>query len=92
MPPPKQQEEPALEPLPVPSYPAIESFIERASAEEVQGLFTPIKEALTALKGPKAEQGKKIQTALSSAEELLGILLETRDRLIAENQGAKGRK
>jgi hypothetical protein len=92
MPPPKQQQAPEVEPLPTPSYPAIESFIERASAEEIQALFNPIKEGLTALKGPKAEQGKKIQTALSSAEELLGILLETRERLIAENQGNKGRK
>jgi hypothetical protein len=92
MPPSKQQpQEPALEPLPTPTYPAIEFFIERASAEEVQGLFTPIKEALTTLKGPKAEQGKKVQAALSSAEELLGVLLETRERLVAESQG-KGRK
>lgn len=93
MPPSKQpqQQEPDLEPLPTPSYPAIESFIERASAEEIQGLFNPIKEGLDALKGPKAEQGKKVQAALSSAEELLGILLETRERLIAEAQG-KGRK
>jgi hypothetical protein len=93
MPPSKQpqQQEPALEPLPTPSYPAIESFIERASAEEIQGLFNPIKEGLDALKGPKAEQGKKVQAALSSAEEILGILLETRERLIAEAQG-RGRK
>lgn len=93
MPPSKQQppQEPALEPLPTPSYPAIESFIERATAEEIQGLFTPIKEGLNALKGPKAEQGKKIQAALSSAEELLSILLEIRERLVAEAQG-KGRK
>jgi hypothetical protein len=94
MPPSKQQpqqQEPELEPLPTPSYPAIESFIERATAEEIQGLFNPIKEGLAALKGPKAEQGKKIQAALSSAEELLGILLETRERLVAEAKG-KGRK
>jgi len=89
MPPPKQQQAPEVEPLPIPSYPAIESFIERATTEEIQALFNPIKEGLTALKGPKAEQGKKIQTALSSAEELLGILLETRERLIAESKGRK---
>jgi hypothetical protein len=93
MPPPKQQPaEPAPESLPVPSYPAIESFIESASAEEIQAFFTPIKEGLSALKGPKVEQGKKIQAALASAEELLGILLETRERLIAESQGNKGRR
>ena len=92
MPPPKQQQAPEAEPLPTPSYPAIESFIERASADEVQALFNPIKEGLDTLKGPKAEQGKKIQVALSSAEELLGILVETRERLIAESKGGKGRK
>jgi hypothetical protein len=92
MPPPKQQQAPAPEPLPTPSYPAIESFIERATAEEVQSLFTPIKEGLAALKGPKAEQGKKVQAAIASADELLNILLETRERLIAEAQGGKGRK
>jgi hypothetical protein len=92
MPPPKQQQAPAPEPLPTPSYPAIESFIERATAEEVQSLFTPIKEGLAALKGPKADQGKKVQAAIASADELLNILLETRERLIAEAQGGKGRK
>lgn len=92
MPPPKPQQAPEAEPLPTPSYPAIESFIERASPDEIQSLFSPIKEGLEALKGPKAEQGKKIQAALSSAEELLGILVETRERLIAENKGGKGRK
>jgi hypothetical protein len=94
MPPPKQQQQaaPALEPLPTPSYPTIESFIERATTEEVQALFQPIKEGLNALKGPRAEQGKKVQVALAKAEELLGILLETRERLIAESQGPKGRR
>jgi hypothetical protein len=92
MPPPKQQEAAPVEPLPVPSYPAIESFIERASAEEIQALFNPIKEGLNALKGPKVEQSKKVQAALASAEELLGILLETRERLIEESKGSKGRR
>jgi hypothetical protein len=92
MPPSKPQQAPAPEPLPTPSYPAIEAFIETASAEEVQALFHPVKDALTALKGPKVEQGKKVQTALTSADELLGLLLETRERLIAESQGNKGRK
>jgi hypothetical protein len=90
--PPSKQQPPAPEPLPTPSYPAIESFIESATTEEVQALFTPIKEGLGALKGPKAEQGKKVQTALANADELLGLLLETRERLIAEAQGNKGRR
>lgn len=92
MPPSKQQQAPATELPPAPSYPAIESFIEQATAEEVQSLFNPIKEGLAALKGPKAEQGKKVQAAIASADELLAALLETRERLIAESQGNKGRK
>ncbi|HEX8818939.1 MAG TPA: hypothetical protein VF794_03365 [Archangium sp.] len=93
MPPPSKQTAPAPveEPLPTPSFPAIESFIERASAEEVQSLFSPVKNELANLKGPKAEQAKKVQTAISRTEELLGVLLETRERLVAESKG-KGRK
>jgi hypothetical protein len=92
MPPSKQQSAPEPEPLPTPSYPSIESFIETATAEEVQALFAPLKESLGTLKGPKAEQGKKVHAALDSAEELLGILLETRERLIAEAKANKGRR
>jgi hypothetical protein len=92
MPPPSKQTATApADPLPTPSFPAIESFIERASAEEVQSLFTPVKNELANLKGPKAEQAKKAQTAIARTEELLGVLLETRERLVAESKG-KGRK
>ena len=92
MPPPSKQTAPAAnEPLPPPTFPAIESFIERASADEVRSLFTPVKNELANLKGPKAEQAKKAQTAISRAEELLAVLLETRERLVAEAKG-KGRK
>jgi len=82
---------PALE-LPTPSFPAIESFIERATPEEVQSLFAPVKNELANLKGPKVEQAKKVQAAISRTEELLGILLETRERLMAEAKSGKGRK
>jgi hypothetical protein len=82
---------PALE-LPTPSFPAIESFIERATPEEVQSLFTPVKNELANLKGPKVEQAKKVQAAISRTEELLAMLLETRERLMAESKSAKGRK
>ena len=90
MPPPSKQQ-PAPEPLPAPSFPAIESFIERATAEEVQTLFNPVKNELAQLKGPKAEQAKKVQAAISRTEELLNVLLETRERLVAESK-PKGRK
>ena len=76
-----------------PMYPAIESFIERASADEVGNLFKPIREGLTTLKGPKAEQAKKIQKAIDKAEELLSHLLQVREKLEAERQGqGKSRK
>jgi hypothetical protein len=93
MPPPSKQTAPApvAEPFPTPSFPAIEAFIEGASAEEVQSLFSPVKNELANLKGPKAEHAKKVQTAISRAEELLAVLLETRERLVAESKG-KGRK
>lgn len=93
MPPPSKQTAPAPveQPLPTPSFPAIESFIERASADEVRSLFTPVKNELANLKGPKAEQAKKAQAAIARTEELLGVLLETRERLVAEAK-AKGRK
>lgn len=78
--------------FPAPSYPTIESFIEHATPEEVAGLFTSVKQGLEGLKGPKVEQGKKVQAAIARTEELLGILLETRERLIAEAKGPKARR
>lgn len=78
--------------LPAPSYPAIESLLEATPAEDVRALFNPVKEGLTVLKGPKVEVGKKVQTAVAHAEQLLEVLVETRERLIAESKGAKGRK
>ena len=87
----KQQPVPVAEPLPTPSFPAIEAFIEGASAEEVKTLFNPVKEELANLKGPKVEHAKKVQAALSRAEELLAVLLDTRERLVAESR-TKGRK
>ncbi len=92
MPPSSKPTPPAAEPLPTATYPVVESFIERATPEEVAGLFASVKQELTAVKGPKAEQAKKAQAAISRAEELLGILLETRERLVAEAKASKGRR
>lgn len=75
--------------FPSPSYPTIESFIETATPDEVNGLFASVREGLEGLKGPKVEQAKKVRAAISRAEELLGILLETRERLLAESKGRK---
>jgi hypothetical protein len=87
----KQPPAPVAEPLPTPSFPAIEAFIEGASAEEVKTLFNPVKEELANLKGPKTEHAKKVQAAISRTEELLAVLLDTRERLVAESR-SKGRK
>ena len=93
MPPsPKPAAAPAPEALPTPSYPTIESFIERATPEEVQGLFASVKQGLEGLKGPKVEQARKVTAAIARTEELLGILLDTRERLLAEAKASKGRK
>jgi len=74
-------------------YPAIESFIERASAGDVSLLFASLKEGLSALKGPKADQSKKVKAAIDRTEELLAHLLEVREKLIAEQGGpSKARK
>ncbi|TQF08889.1 hypothetical protein FJV41_47475, partial [Myxococcus llanfairpwllgwyngyllgogerychwyrndrobwllllantysiliogogogochensis] len=78
--------------LPVPSYPAIESLLEATPAEDVRALFDPLKDGLAALKGPKVDAGKKAQAALTHAEQLLELLVDTRERLIAEAKGSKGRK
>lgn len=85
------------EPPPAPAqeslYPAIETFIERASPDDVQALFQPVRDGLEALKGPRAEQGKKVLKAVEATEELLSHLLEVREKLEQERPGgSKGRK
>ena len=75
------------------NYPAIESFIEKASAADVAALLQPIKDGLTELKGPKAELAKKAGKAVSRTEELLSHLLQVREKLEASaKSGAKARK
>ncbi|MEW6433496.1 MAG: hypothetical protein AB1730_18475 [Myxococcota bacterium] len=91
MPPKSKQPEPQTQPEPL--YPAIESLIEKASAEEITALFAQLKADLGALKGPKAEQGKKAARAVERTEELLSYLLQVREKIQAERKGGtKGRK
>ncbi|MBN8466552.1 hypothetical protein D7Y15_20570 [Corallococcus sp. AB030] len=94
MPPPARPSAPQPQPqeLPVPSYPAVETFIEKASASDVQALFAPVKQGLADLKGPRAEIGKKAQAAIARSEELLGMLVDVREKLVAESKQSKGRK
>ena len=64
------------------SYPELEAFVERASADDVGELFTRLKGSLETLKGPRTEQAKKAKVALERTEELLGRLLELRENLV----------
>ncbi len=76
-----------------PLYPAIEGFVEKATAEEIATLFTALKSGLAEMKGPKAEQAKKIGKAVERTEELLSHLLQVREKLESERKGgAKGRR
>ena len=68
-------------------YPAIESFIEYANADEIGALLNPLKAELATLKGPKAEQAKKVSKAIERTEELLSYLVQVRERLEAERTG-----
>ena len=71
-------------------YPVIESFVEQASAEEVTLFFGSLKEGLQGLKGPRAEQAKKVQIAIERTEELLQHLLQVRGK-IEEERKASGK-
>jgi hypothetical protein len=62
-------------------YPHIEDFIEQAGPGEVHALFAPVKQGLDDLKGPRAEQSKKIRTAIERTEELLIHLIQVREKL-----------
>lgn len=79
----EQQQTQQQEPL----YPAIEGFIEKASGDDVAALFKPLKDGLESLKGPKADQGKKVARAIERTEELLSYLLQVREKIEAERKG-----
>lgn len=68
-------------------YPTIEGFIETASADEVKALYDEVRAALGALKGPRADQGKKAQKGVARTEELLSFLLQVREKIEAERKG-----
>lgn len=68
-------------------YPAIEGFIENASAAEVKDLYSEVREALATLKGPRAEGAKKAGKGIARAEELLTFLLQVREKIEAERKG-----
>lgn len=86
----KKEDAAARPPLPQPSYPTLEAFIEKANAADISAAFKDLKGQVDGLKGPKAEQGKKIQKAIERTEELLSYLLQVREKLEAERKGKGG--
>lgn len=87
MPPPSRPSPTSDELPPEPKYPQIEGYVERASAEEIGLLFGQLREQLGSLKGPRAEQAKKVTKAIGRTEELLLFLLEVREKLETERNG-----
>lgn len=82
---------PESQPPPEPNYPAIEGFIETATAEDIQATFKGLGDELADLKGPRAQQGKKIAKAIERTEELLNYLLQVREKIKNERQEASQR-
>ena len=80
------------QPVPEPSYPVIEGFVEKATADDIAGMFKDLKGLLGGLKGPKAEQGKKVGKAIERTEELLSYLLQVREKLEADRKGKGGKR
>ncbi len=81
---------PARPPLPEPSYPTLEAFIEKANTDDISSTFQELTDQLAGLKGPKAEQAKKVQKAIDRTEELLSYLLQVREKLEADRKGKGG--
>jgi hypothetical protein len=72
-------------------YPVLEQFVERASADDVNQLFASLRSSLGGLKGPRSEQAKKVESAISLTEELLSHLLQVREKLQLD-AGSEGTK
>ena len=79
--------------LPQMQYPAIEAFVERATSGDVDQAFAQIQEGLAGLKGPRAQQAKKVETAIARTRELLSYLVEVREKLEGDKKSSgKARK
>ena len=90
---PKQQPQAQAQQPQEPLYPVIEAFVEKAEADDVGKLFDRIRDGLKDVKGPRADHAKKVKVAIERAEELLGHLIQVREKLEAQRKGgAKGRK
>jgi hypothetical protein len=78
--------------LPTPSYPAIEAFVEVALPDAVAQAFADLHTHLVALKGPRAEHGKKVSKAIERTQELLNFLLQLREKIEEERKNQAGAK
>lgn len=86
----KNEPAPEVQKFPDPTYPAIESFIETATAESISATFEGLRAELAGLKGPRAEQGKKVTKAIDRTQELLSYLLQVREKLEADRKAQGG--
>lgn len=85
----RRNEEPARPALPQPEYPAISIFVDAAQPADVEALFKDLKDGLSALKGPRAEQAKKVSKAIERTEELMSHLLQVREKMAAGRKGTR---
>ncbi len=85
----RRTEEPARPPLPQPEYPAIATFVDAAQKDDVDGLFQALKDGLGTMKGPKADQAKKVSKAIERTEELMSHLLQVREKIASERKGKR---
>ena len=86
----KKQQEAQQPEISSPSYPAIEGYIETKSAADIAGTFQDLKDQLAGLKGPRAEQAKKVGKAIERTEELLSYLMQVKEKLESDRKGKGG--
>jgi hypothetical protein len=75
-------------PLPQPEYPTIATFVDVAQPADVDALYRELRGRLEALKGPRAEQARKVTKAIERTEELMHHLLQVRES-IGKNKKAR---
>lgn len=85
----RRNEEPSRPPMPQPEYPAIATFVDKAEKADIDALFEAVKEGLGSMKGPKAEQAKKVSRAIERTEELMSHLLQVREKIASERKGKR---
>ncbi|MGV3621074.1 MAG: hypothetical protein ACO1OB_09670 [Archangium sp.] len=86
----KQQPEAQQPEISSPSYPAIEGYIETQAAADIARTIQGLKDQLASLKGPRAEQAKKVGKAIERTEELLSYLMQVKEKLESDRKGKGG--